>query len=253
MSTTGSVSAEVRRRKIEAELAAQGSVRLTDLARELSVSEMTIRRDLAELEHSGQLRRVRGGATRATGPRPFKERSVRQQVAKARIAEKALVLLPERGAIALDASTTSGALAAALTVRDDLTVMTNSWENFGALRSAGVREALLTGGQADAATDSLVGPLACRSAASLNYEVLFASASSLHPEAGACDVSLQEAQVKAEFARAAQRVVLLADASKLGGHDLVRSFEWADVDILVTELDVDDARLDPYRGLVRLQ
>ena len=131
--------------------------------------------------------------------------------------------------------------------------MTNSWENFSALRRSGVVDALLTGGQADAVTDSLVGPIACRSAASLNYDVLFASASSLHPLAGASDVSMQEAQVKAEFARAAQRVVLLADSSKLGSHDLVRSFEWTDVEVLITELNSDDDRLDPYRGLVELR
>ena len=252
MTNAASVGAQERHRKIEALLAGDGSVRIASVARELQVSEMTVRRDLADLERAGVLRRVRGGATKSAGPQPFSERRARHQAAKARIAQKALHFLPERGAIALDASTTSGAFAATLSASSDLTVMTNSWENFDALRRAGVSGAVLTGGEADGETDSLVGAVACRSASAFHYETFFASASSLDATVGASDVSLAEVQVKEEFARVSARLVLLADTSKLGQRDVVKSFEWEAVSALITELPPEDERLDGFREVVEL-
>lgn len=253
MSTTSSVGGERRRRVLEDLIEQDGSLRLTDAARRLGVSEMTVRRDLADLEVAGVLRRVRGGATRASGPRPFLDRSLRRRSAKAKIAEKALTELPREGAFAVDASTTAGALAELLADAADLIAITNSWENFGALRRAGVREAVLTGGEADGVTGSLVGPVACRAATAMSYEVLFASASGIDAAVGGSDVSLREAQVKSEFARCAERVVLLADSSKLGRRDLARSFKWSEISLLITELDPGDELLEPYRNLVELR
>ncbi|WP_221583525.1 DeoR/GlpR family DNA-binding transcription regulator [Microbacterium sp. G2-8] len=253
MSTTSSVHGEQRRRALAEILEREGSVQLAEAAAALGVSEMTIRRDLDGLEQEGVARRVRGGATRAVGPRPFGERMGQRRAAKARIAQKVLDLVPAHGAIALDASTTAGVLAEQLGRHEDLLVVTNSWENFGALRRAGTPRATLTGGQADDLTGSLVGPMACRAAAAVRYSTLFASGAGVDVAHGASDVSLEEAQVKLEFARGAERVVLLVDSTKLGNPGMARGLEWGDVALLVTELDVADARLDPYRELVEIR
>jgi DeoR/GlpR family transcriptional regulator of sugar metabolism len=47
-------------------------------------------------------------------------------------------------------------------------------------------------------------------------------------------------------------VVLLLDASKLGGRGLATAVEWAQISTLVTDLDPSDKRLDPYRSLVKV-
>ena len=52
---------------IEARIASHSEVVVPDLAQELGVSEMTIRRDLNELDQHGLLVRVRGGAERLRG------------------------------------------------------------------------------------------------------------------------------------------------------------------------------------------
>ena len=52
-----------RRERIMDELRRTGSVRVSDLARELGVAELTIRRDIGELADRGLLTRVHGGAT----------------------------------------------------------------------------------------------------------------------------------------------------------------------------------------------
>ena len=55
----------LRRKQILEELQAKGGVRLTELSEELSVSEMTIRRDLDALQKDGLIERVHGGAVLA--------------------------------------------------------------------------------------------------------------------------------------------------------------------------------------------
>ena len=114
MATNSTVRGEERRAAILATLAGAGSVQLDAIAAELAVSPMTVRRDLDELEAEGLLRRVRGGAVAIEGPRPFSERRGVRLRAKQAIAAKALRLLPLQGAIALDASSTTGTLAEAL-------------------------------------------------------------------------------------------------------------------------------------------
>src|SRR5699024_9120333 len=109
----------------------------------------------------------------------------------------------------------------------------NSWDNFRAVSRAGVGRAILAGGEVDDLTDSLGGATACRTAGSYGYRTVFAGANGVDAAFGASDVSPEEAQVKVEFARAADDVVLLADSTKLGSRDLARSFAWDDVSVLV--------------------
>jgi DeoR family fructose operon transcriptional repressor len=111
---------------------------------------------------------------------------------------------------------------------------------------------LLTGGQLDGRTDSLTGPLACRSARQFILARLFVSAEAVHPNQGASEPSLAGAEVKRALAAVAGEVVLAVDSSKLGGRAVAMSFGWDEVALLVTELDPGDARLDPYRDRVAL-
>ena len=137
----------------------RGGVRIIDLAIEFGVSEMTIRRDLAELEALGAARRVRGGAV-ALGPEPFVQRHRHNAKAKARIAEKLLPLLPVTGTVALDASSTIHRLARSLEGGRDLTMVTNGVDTFQALTGKPGIAATLTGGTEEPRTGSLVGAMA---------------------------------------------------------------------------------------------
>lgn len=212
---------------------------------------MTLRRDLTSLEADGLVRRVRGGATKPYGPKRFSARLSQNRSAKAIIAEKAKKLIPTTGSLAFDGSTTTYAIAETLENADDLTIVTNSWETFSALKRTGAR-AILTGGETDEIAGSLVGLLACRAAASVSYQIFFSSCAAIDLEYGSCDVSFPEAQVKQEFARSAQRTILLADSSKLGQQDVVRGFNWQDFELLITELSPGHELLEPLRDRVEL-
>jgi DeoR/GlpR family transcriptional regulator of sugar metabolism len=247
----GTLAAEERLRWLHERLTAEGVVTIAAAAGALGVSEMTVRRDLAELEERGTARRVRGGA-RAVGPQSFTERHHTAARAKSRIAAKLAGLVPAEGTVAFDASSTVMRLTGGLDAARDLTVLTNGPDTFTALQGQPGVTGLLTGGRLEDRTGSLVGPLACRAAAQFTVETFFASAAALDPQAGALEATLEEAEVKRAVAAGAVEVVLAADASKLGGRAVAVGLDWERVDVLVTELDPDDERLAPYRGLARL-
>lgn len=242
----GTLASDERLRWLSEQLRDAGDVTIAAAAESLGVSEMTIRRDLMSLEEQGVARRVRGGA-RAVGPRSFAGRSQKAARAKSRIAAKLAGLLPTTGAVAFDASSTVMRLSGLMHAARDLTVLTNGTDTFNALQGIAGVTPLLTGGRLDRETGSLVGPLACRTAAQLTVQMFVASAAAVDPDAGALEVSLEEAEVKRAIAVAASDVVLAVDSSKLGSRAVAVGFDWDRIDLLVTELDPEDVRLAPYR------
>ena len=253
MATSGTLRAQDRRAHLLAELEREGALQLEAAAADLGVSSMTVRRDLDELEAEGRLRRVRGGAISIVGPRPFGERRVVRSRAKQVIADKALALVPAHGSIALDASTTAGTLGAALGSRSGLTVATNSSENFTSLAVVRGVTPILVGGEAEPATGSFVGMIACQAAASMLYQRFFSSASALDPEHGTSEVSLAESQVKRAFFSASRETILCIDSSKLGQQSIAVGFALAEVALLITDLNPRDSRLDGYRDQVEIR
>lgn len=237
---------------IRKRLDVDGRVRVVQLASELDVSEMTIRRDLEALVDEGVAFRVRGGAV-AVGPQQFAARAEQHARAKSRIADKLVDLVGAGGAIGIDASSTLQRLATRLAPARDLTVITNGLDTFRSLQGHPGVTALLTGGELDESTGSLVGPLATRTARDVMLRRLFVSASALDPTLGSSESTLLDAEVKLGLAGAAAEVVLAVDSSKLGHRAPARCFRLDAVAVLVTELDPADPRLDPYRDHVALR
>lgn len=244
-------SPEERLSLVRGLVAERGSVRIGELAADFGVSEMTIRRDLDELETLGLARRVRGGAV-ALGPEPFAQRHRHNARSKARIADKLISLLPVVGTVGLDASTTVHRMAATLDKARDLALVTNGYDSFQALLEKPGITVSLTGGSQEPRTGSLVGPMAVKVAQSFLYDCFVCSGAALDPDVGSSEASVAEAEVKRAFAATSSRIILAADGSKLGTRARARMFDLDDIDVLVTDLEPDDGRLDPYRDLVQI-
>jgi DeoR family fructose operon transcriptional repressor len=169
--------------------------------------------------------------------------------AKDRIASKLTDLVGDGGAIGIDASSTLQRLTGHLGDVRDLTVVTNGPDTFDALQGRPGLTALLTGGQLDTRTGSLVGPIAARSARSLLLRRLFVSAAALDPAHGTSETTLEDAETKLALADVAAEVVVAVDSSKLGHRAAARALAPDRVSLLVTELDPSDQQLDAYREL----
>ena len=244
-------SPEERLGEVKDLIAERGAVRIDQLAADFGVSEMTIRRDLDELETLGVARRVRGGAI-ALGPEPFAQRHRHNARAKGRIADKLLDLIPSVGTIAFDASTTIHRLAASLENARDLVIVTNGLDTFHAAVGKPGITASLTGGTQEPRTGSLVGPIAARVAQGFLYDLFVCSAAALDHDVGSSEASLAESEVKRAFAATSSRIILAVDHTKLETRAQARMFDLVDIDLLVTDLEPGDERLDLYRSKVAL-
>ena len=77
------------------------------------------------------------------------------------------------------------------------------------------------------------------------------SAVGIDPE-GTTEPTLEEAEVKVAMAAVSSQVIVAVDHTKLGQRGSARCLPIGRVDILVTDLDPSDKRLDPYRKRVKL-
>lgn len=210
---------EERQRLVLQRIHSNGSVSVGELVAELGVSEMTIRRDLRDLEHESQLRRVRGGAVSARGRAyepPFLLRADGQGDAKTRIGRRAAELIQDGASVALDVGTTTLEIARHLLNRQNLTVITPSLRLASLLSEQPNIRLILAGGIVRQGELSLIGELAERAFTGFFVDQLFLAVGGVSAEAGLTEYNLEDAQVKRAMLRSAKEVILTADATKFG-------------------------------------
>jgi DeoR/GlpR family transcriptional regulator of sugar metabolism len=211
--------AVLRRQRILDELQRNGSALISGLAEQLSVSEMTIRRDLAGLERDGLLERVHGGAVlaqRGVEEPGFDKKVACQPAEKAAIARLAASMVRPGSAVGLSAGTTTFMLARQLAQAEGVTVLTNSMKVWTELQHPGDSQSrvILTGGDFRTPSDALVGPTADATIRSMYVDVLFLGVHGMDPVAGLTTPNISEAETNRTFIAHARRLVVLADHTK---------------------------------------
>jgi len=227
--------AQERHQRILSMLAASRQVNANDLAEMLKVSRETVRRDLLDLEKTGQVNRVHGGAV-LPEPRteePFRQRMTDQLRAKSQIARKAAGLIQPGQTILVDAGTTTAIFARELAKLSDVSVITNSLDVATTLQGAG-KEVLLLGGRMLADVPATVGEITLSEIRRFSVDLCFSAPVAVHPAQGAFFYDLKEAEIAIAMAAQAPRSVILAHQSKLGETSRVRSLETREIGTLVT-------------------
>jgi DeoR/GlpR family transcriptional regulator of sugar metabolism len=246
----GGLSGDERRERLLA-LVTQGNNRADALAAELGVTVSTIRRDLGRLVSEGRVVRTYGGAV--TGLQPVSEPALAERArlnraAKEAIGRLAATLVADDQTLLLDAGTTVARLAAALRGKSGLTVVTSGLSAAEELEPVPGVELYLLGGRVRRISHGLVGPLAEAALRRISADLVFLGADGLHPRRGICEATLEQTHLKELMASAADRVVVLADASKLGA----TPFEaWAPLETpwtLVTDSSAPPAVLEQFRS-----
>ncbi|MDN4613360.1 DeoR/GlpR family DNA-binding transcription regulator [Leifsonia sp. F6_8S_P_1B] len=235
--------APARRDELLRRLAAEGYVSSSRVAEELGVSEMTIRRDLRQLEDDGLARRVVGGASLPGlgHGRPFDERAGTGSAEKRAIAAACLAMLEGAETVALDAGTTVAPLAGM--VRPGTTIISHSAP---VIQSAIERTDIALigiGGVYQPETRSFAGAAARRSIGDYAVDVAVLSATAVD-RSGILVANALDAELKQELARVARTTILLVDHSKLGARAPIRVGGLDLVDTVLTDAgaDPDDVR-----------
>jgi DeoR/GlpR family transcriptional regulator of sugar metabolism len=212
-----------RQQAILRALHAGGAVRVADLAAELDVSEMTVRRDLDVLDAMNLLRKVHGGAVNRhnRGEEPWSSvKTAQQRDAKEAIAAVAADTVEDGMTIAISAGTTTTAFARRLRHRPSITVITNSVSVFRVLTDpaadgADAPQVYLTGG-VRTPSDALVGPIADAAIASFRVDATYLGVHGLDLRAGLTTPNIAEAQTNRTLIGIGARLVVVADHTKFG-------------------------------------
>lgn len=231
-----------------------GFVSVNEFSEKLAVSDMTIRRDLGELQEMGLLTRFHGGATlvseRGDTEWPFMLREQEHLEQKQKIGRKAASFVQDSDVIILDGGSTTLQMADHLT-QDRLTIVTNCLPIMQSLSSRRNINLMSTGGMFYADNQCFIGPAAVRSLKDINAHIAFMATTCLSLKKGMTNRKIDEAEVKRAMIEAAERVILVMDSSKMNCHTLATVSPLEAIHVLVTDagLAAEDKATIEARGV----
>ena len=208
-------AAPARRAAILAKVRADGFCSISDLAGELAVSDMTVRRDVRRLDDLGEVRVVHGGVSLPPG-QDFGARSHANAGSKHRIGAAAAALIQPGDTIAVDAGTTAYALVDALPAAFTGSVVTHSVPVMQTLLDRPGTRCVGLGGDLYPASRAFVGPATVEAAERLRVRWCFLGAAAVDTR-GCYGVYDLERPTKQALMDIADHVVLLVDAGKFEG------------------------------------
>jgi DeoR/GlpR family transcriptional regulator of sugar metabolism len=238
--------AGARRAALQRLIAERGFVSVADVAREIGISEMTVRRDLEALGRDGLIQRSHGGAAPAPAPAVIASEpsyAARRDLngdAKQRIALAAAALVLPDQAIGLDAGSTVAYLAAQLAGRNALEIVTNSLQTILAMPQPILPEVFLLGGRLRPREGSLCGGITRQQLAAHWLDRVFIGVCGMD-ENGVYDYSPEDSDVKTVFMQQAATVTVLCDSSKFGRRSFVRICGFEAVGSIVTDAPLPPA------------
>ena len=228
-----------RQSKIIEVLGRDGKVLTNQLADLFGVSRETVRRDLLDMEATGCLVKVHGGAIQARETAPelrFAERLGAEAGAKDAIGECACNLVRPGMTLMIDTGTTTLAFARALVQRGDVRIITNSIEIAQlAARNPGC-DTLLLGGRPHPDVPGTFGEITLSELDRFLADMAVISPVGLHALRGASDYELHEAELARAMMRRAKSRVILCHSSKIGVESRVSICGTEDIDHLVTNM-----------------
>ncbi|MCX7710437.1 MAG: DeoR/GlpR family DNA-binding transcription regulator [Clostridia bacterium] len=219
---------EERHHKIMEILKRTERVEVTELCKLFDVSEDTIRRDLRILEEKNKVKRTYGGAIlpeKVSVALPMLRRDDLQTYEKNEIAILAASFINDNDTILLDGSTTVSKIIPLLTIRKNLTVITNSVQiahDIIVLESNFETSIKLymIGGLVQKNIANTVSIESLMTIKNLSVDKVFLGVCAISPRYGLTTPSLEEAQIKKAMIESAREVYLLADSSKFGVRSL---------------------------------
>ncbi len=217
-------------------LRAAGAVRVSELMRELDVSDMTVRRDLEMLESQGHLVKVHGGATllreSAVHEPGFDTKRTLEHEAKLAIAREAAAMVEPGMAVAVSAGSTTYEVSRRLTGIPRLTIVTNSVPAAEVLYHGGRHDqTIILSGGVRTPSDALVGPFAVSALRAVNVDLVFLGVHGMHERAGFTTPNMLEAETNQALIETGGRLVVTADHTKWGvtGVSTIAPLDRADV------------------------
>jgi DeoR/GlpR family transcriptional regulator of sugar metabolism len=246
---------QAERHKIIVDLLAEHDfVSVTDLCQDLCVSEMTIRRDLAELEKQGLLQRTHGGATvteSAFFQISFNAKLTQFVEEKERIGQTAAEMVRNGDVVILDSGSTTTQVAKYLKDKR-ITVITNTLNIASELLDCPQIEIHVAGGLLKRLPINLVGPQTVDFFKEVRADILFLGVDGVDIKGGFTVPYVMETPTKRAMISCAGQTIVVADHSKLGRSTLSTIIPLNQADFLITGKEAPSEIVEPLRDYIKV-
>lgn len=230
----------------------EGKVNVLDLCSGLSVSSVTIRKDLKLLETKGLLYRTHGGATLSnpyTLDRHVNEKEKIHSEEKMGIGARAALQILPNDCIIIASGTTVLSLARSIKPEGQLTVITAALNVAMELNRHPDIEVLVLGGILRKSSASGTGIYAEKMLDDFSCSKLFLGVDGIDPEFGLTTTHVMEAQLNRKMIRAAEKTIVLTDSSKFGKKGFGKICGLEEVDQVITDSGISDHMANTLRGM----
>lgn len=237
-----------------------GRISVEEAAGRLNVSQATIRRDFDQLAQQQMITRTRGGAVAnsVSYDLPLRYKTAKHSAEKQRIGTAAAALVSPGMVVGLNGGTTTTEVARALAVRPDLasnaegpqlTVVTNALNIANELLVRSRMKIVVAGGVVRPQSFELVGPLGSALLREVTLDMALLGVDALDVSLGAAAHHEGEASMNSLMVARAKRVVIIADASKLGAHAFARICPVERIEMLVTDSGASEETVAEFRAV----
>lgn len=238
-----SLLSEERKILLLEELDSFGKIKVSDVAKRFQVSNETIRRDLEVLEEENKLKRVYGGAVKASyseGEPAFQQRKVFNDDEKEKIGRTAADFIKDGDAIFLDVGTTTMKVASMIRNRKNIIIVTNSLSVANVLQESLHQglfsgQVIILGGELSSRQLSLTGPITESILTDTYIDKAFLSVGGISLQAGITDYDVNEVAISRLAVKNAKEVIVLADYSKIGVQAFTKVANFDDIDVIVCD------------------
>jgi DeoR family glycerol-3-phosphate regulon repressor len=227
-----------RQNEILASVRSRGACSIIELARQLNVSDETIRRNIKPLVHQGLIEKVHGGVvlSQKQGPEPPFERRMNERVAaKQTISALVAGIIRDGDSIMLDTGSTTAYVARALGDHRGLSVVTNCTEIARTLAREASNRVHLCGGALRADDWATFGSAAIEFVRQFHANYAILSIGGVTADGCFMDYHLEEAEFSRAVIAQAKKTIVVADHSKFGNSNFIKVCDFHQVDMIVVE------------------
>jgi DeoR/GlpR family transcriptional regulator of sugar metabolism len=242
---------DVRRKQIQEILVREGKVRVAQFSKQLGTSEVTIRNDLAELEKSGYLERVPGGAVLSMKNyynMDFQQRKMERTAEKQAIVRAAAAIVRDGDTLMINSGTTTYFMATELKRYKNLNIVTNSIYVAMELGLHPTFRVILLGGEINTQYSFLYGNDALKQLGKYKADKGILAVDGISVESGITTYHAEETEINRMMIERSHQTIIVADYTKVGFESFSRIGDISGIDICVTNKNASQSVLDDIAG-----
>lgn len=213
-------------------------IQVTTLSELLGVSQVTIRKDLGQLERSGIIVREHGFAVLNSSD-DINNRLAYNYDIKQRVAKLAISDVVDGEIIMIESGSCCALLALELAnIKNDITLITNSAFIADYVRKASTTKIILLGGEYQRQSQVMVGPITKRCVEGFFVDKLFIGTDGFSKTTGFTGNDYMRAEAVRDMAKQADKVIIVTESTKFSQKGVVNLLPTRDVYAVVTDSEM---------------